>query len=86
MQRISSIVLMPHFFNDTFSTCMTCATKNGSPLLTLESLMPFGKYQGLSIGDIIARDPNYVWWALHNIGSFNLDAEAFKAYKTKRFW
>ncbi|MFK7843807.1 MAG: hypothetical protein AB8G77_00795 [Rhodothermales bacterium] len=48
--------------------------------------MPFGKYQGLSIEDIIARDPNYVAWALHNIGSFKLDTEAFKAYKTKRFW
>lgn len=66
---------------------MTCTTKTERPpLLTLQSLMPFGKYQGLSIEDIIARDPNYVAWALHNIGSFNLDTEAFKAYKTKRFW
>ncbi len=66
---------------------MTCATKTStSPLLTLQSLMPFGKYKDLPIGDIISRDPNYIAWALKNIGGFELDPMAFKAYKAKRFW
>ena len=48
--------------------------------------MPFGKYKGLTIGELISRDPNYVAWAIKNIGYFKLDVEAFLAFKKQRFW
>ncbi len=55
-------------------------------VLSLSDKMPFGKYAGMTIGDLIARDPNYVAWAIKSIGSFNLDAEATVVYKRKKFW
>ena len=54
--------------------------------LTLSDKMPFGKYAGMPIGDLISRDPNYVAWAIRTIGSFNLDEEATVAFKRKKFW
>ena len=55
-------------------------------LLSLSDKMPFGKYAGMHIGDLIARDPNYVAWAIKTIGNFNLDEEASVAYRRKKFW
>ena len=40
----------------------------------------------MHIGDLIARDPNYVAWAIKTIGNFNLDEEASVAYRRKKFW
>ena len=71
---------------DVLSGMTRESNSSTAPLLTLQSLMPFGKYKGLAIGEIISRDPNYVAWALTNIGSCKLDEQAFKAYKTIRFW
>ena len=48
--------------------------------------MPLGKYKGLTIAEVINRDPNYVAWALKNIGHFELDEEAKALYKRIRFW
>ena len=66
---------------------MTCVSNLvETPPLTLKDAMPFGKYKDLSIGDIISRDPNYVAWAIKNIGDFKLDKEAYRMYKQRRFW
>ncbi len=66
---------------------MNCVShEKKTPLFSLKSLMPFGKYTGRSVEDIISRDPNYVAWAIDNIGDFTLDEEAHIAYKQKRFW
>lgn len=37
-------------------------------------LMPFGKYKGRTIGDIIQYDPNYLLWCCDNL-SFEVDEE-----------
>lgn len=36
------------------------------------SIMPFGKYKGQTIGDIIQGDPSYLLWCKDNL-SFELD-------------
>lgn len=38
------------------------------------NIMPFGKYKGKLIGDIIQEDPNYLLWCCKNL-SFELDEE-----------
>lgn len=38
------------------------------------NIMPFGKYKGKLIGDIIQEDPNYLQWCCDNL-SFELDEE-----------
>ena len=60
--------------------------KKRKKLLGMKDTMFFGKYEGLSIGELISRDPNYVAWALKNIGHFKLNKEATKAYKQRKFW
>ena len=65
---------------------MDCVVDNREALLTLKDQMPLGKYKGMSIGELISRDPNYVAWALKNIGSFNLDDQAMAIYRKARFW
>ena len=56
------------------------------PLLTQRSLMPFGKYRGLPIGEIIVRDPRYVAWAVEHVGDFRLDAETTDALQRRLKW
>lgn len=65
---------------------MSCVVDNRDVLLSLNDHMPLGKYKGMTIGALISRDPNYVAWALKNIGSFKLDDEAKALYKKHRFW
>ena len=38
------------------------------------SVMPFGKYKGQLVGDIIRDDPNYLLWCIDNL-SFEIDEE-----------
>lgn len=66
---------------------MTTETRPGAAqTLSLSDKMPFGKYAGLKIGELIERDPNYVAWAIKNIGSFTLNKEAASVFKHKKFW
>ena len=66
---------------------MNCVLeKKETDLLSLEDAMFLGKYKGLSISELISRDPNYVCWALKNIGKFKLDDEAEAMYRNKKFW
>ncbi|MEM8487666.1 MAG: hypothetical protein AAF564_19095 [Bacteroidota bacterium] len=62
-----------------------CKPLTSQPL-SLADKMPFGKYAGMTIGDLISRDPNYVAWAIKTIGSFILDEDAAVVYKRRRFW
>lgn len=43
----------------------------------MDSDMPFGKYQGKTIGDIIEEDPGYIKWAV-NILNFSIDEECME--------
>ena len=38
------------------------------------SVMPFGKYKGQLVGDIIRDDPSYLLWCIGNL-SFEIDEE-----------
>lgn len=40
----------------------------------MDSYMPFGKYQGKRIDELIEEDPKYVKWAMDNL-NFSLDEE-----------
>lgn len=40
----------------------------------MDSSMPFGKYSGKTIGDIIEEDPGYIKWAVNNL-NFSIDEE-----------
>ena len=60
--------------------------KKSDPRFGLNDKMPFGKYQYLSIGELIDRDPNYVAWALNHIGAFILDERADAEYRKRKFW
>lgn len=44
--------------------------------LTPTSGMPFGKYQGAMVGDVIRTDPAYITWALDNCKGFSLNDES----------
>lgn len=41
------------------------------------SIMPFGKYKGQTIGDIIQEDPGYLLWCKDNL-SFEMDEECLE--------
>jgi hypothetical protein len=47
---------------------------------TLLDIMPFGKYKGMSIRDMIDLDCRYVKWLLENT-QFRIDNEAFIFYR-----
>ena len=40
----------------------------------MDSYMPFGKYQGIRIDELIERDPKYIKWAIDNL-NFSIDEE-----------
>lgn len=40
----------------------------------MDSYMPFGKYQGIRIDELIERDPKYIKWAVDNL-NFSIDEE-----------
>lgn len=44
-------------------------------IYNLKSNMNFGKYSGLTIKEILSRDPSYLIWAFENIEWFELDKE-----------
>ena len=42
-------------------------------LLELDDTMPFGKYKGWTIRDILADDASYLRWFIGNVNSIGLD-------------
>ena len=40
----------------------------------MDSYMPFGKYYGIRIDELIERDPKYIKWAIDNL-NFSIDEE-----------
>jgi hypothetical protein len=48
--------------------------------LSLDSLMPFGKYKNKTIEDILFEDKNYIKWALETIKDFHLDDNAYERF------
>lgn len=44
------------------------------PIRDRDFVMPFGKFQGISIGDLIHAKPDYLLW-LHNNTDFELHAD-----------
>jgi hypothetical protein len=51
--------------------------------LCLKDKIPFGKYKGKKIKDIIKQDPQYLYWACENISCFALTTEAQEALPEK---
>lgn len=46
----------------------------------LEEILPFGKYRGLPIREVIDLDFDYITWCLDNIPTFKLSKDAERAY------
>lgn len=46
------------------------------PVFQLDDEIPFGKHKGSDLRDVIEADPDWVIWALDNIGDFAISAEA----------
>ena len=42
----------------------------------LDTKLDFGKYKGLTVEEIIKKDPEYLGWAEDTIDWFELDSEA----------
>ncbi len=38
-------------------------------------ILPFGKYKGTSVGDVLELNPGYLLWAVENIEWFDLHAD-----------
>ncbi len=51
--------------------------------LTLESDMPFGKYKGRQVEDVIEDDPSYVRWMAENSDNIEFDNEALEALEKR---
>lgn len=51
--------------------------------LGLKDKIIFGKYKGLTIQNIILKDPKYLYWATENIKWFALTTEAQDALPDK---
>jgi hypothetical protein len=50
----------------------TPLTKTTSPIYSAESVMPFGQYRGLTLGEIAEQDENYILW-LRDQGIIRID-------------
>lgn len=54
-----------------------------------ESIFTFGKYKGLSLENILEKDPKYIWWAAYN-KIINISNElteiVLKSINTKNFF
>jgi hypothetical protein len=53
-------------------------TQRSYPVVGLDDEMPFGKYRGKLLRDVIDSDPEWVLWAMENISTFEImdDADA----------
>lgn len=47
----------------------------------LDDPLRFGRYEGRELWRVIEQEPEYVRWCLRNLDHFDLDDEAFAAYK-----
>ncbi|MFG1340407.1 exodeoxyribonuclease X C-terminal domain-containing protein [Xanthobacter autotrophicus] len=47
-------------------------------ILSLSSPMPFGKYKGLLVVDILSFNPEYIAWACNHVDWLDFDKEARK--------
>lgn len=52
-------------------------------VLTLEDKMPFGKYQGWAVRDILADDANYLRWFTANVTMLCLDSDVEDALENE---
>lgn len=52
-------------------------------VLTLEDKMPFGKYQGWTVRDILADDANYLRWFITNVTMLCLDSDVEDALENE---
>lgn len=61
---------------------------NSHGAMSLDTVLRFGKYKGLSIGAICKFAPEYLAWARRNIDGFELDEAAMAALKKSysHFW
>lgn len=48
--------------------------------LELQHELPFGKYEGHTVEEVIAEDPSYINWAIEN-DIIELDDEAYREFE-----
>lgn len=60
--------------NDTDLKPITSVDTKVYDAKNMDSFMPFGKYKGKAIGDIIEEDPCYIRWAVNNL-NFSINEE-----------
>ena len=48
--------------------------------LKLSDVMPFGKYGGAQVRQILSGDPHYMRWALENMSAVTFDQEVHDAF------
>ena len=46
------------------------------PVLGLDDELPFGKYSGKLLRDVIEEDPDWIQWAIENISTFEVSDAA----------
>lgn len=51
--------------------------------LSLASVLPFGKYTGLTVAAVLRFNPFYLWWAHKNLERVSFDDEALSAIKAE---
>lgn len=49
-------------------------------IMKLEDQFIKGKYVGFTLEKVLEQDPNYVHWLVEQMGSLELDNEAFEYY------
>jgi hypothetical protein len=45
-------------------------------LRSVDHVLTFGKYKGLTVGEVMKKDVNWIHWALQNIPDFKLNRNA----------
>lgn len=51
--------------------------------LSLDSILPFGKYRGYQLEDVIQDDPNYISWLVDNT-NYSFDEEVMQLLTKKK--
>lgn len=44
----------------------------------MEHTISFGKYKGMSISELCAKDPDYILWALREVSGFFVAEDVYK--------
>ena len=58
---------------------MTDALRQKARALSLSDTLTFGKHKGLTVQQVVDKDPRYLAWACQNVSWFDLDVEARRA-------